>query len=297
MSITIKSLLDAGAHFGHQTHRWNPKMKPYIYGARNGIYIINLEKTLEQWNIAREAIVKTVTAGKKVLFVGTKTQAQEIVQEEADRSGQHYVNRRWLGGMLTNFETIRKRITRLEQLEEILGGDESKNYSKKDQLKMTKEKQKLERSLSGIKTMQKLPGLLVIVDPNKEHISVQEANKLGIPIVSITDTNCDPDNIDFVLPANDDALKSVRLFFAQIAEACLEGSRAFELRIQEETQKRMAQEAERKKTEAAAPEKEKKEEKPKKESKKKEAQEKGPIVEKKTSKKAAASTEEATPNS
>jgi small subunit ribosomal protein S2 len=247
MSITMKQLLDAGAHFGHQTHRWNPKMKPYIYGARNGIYIINLEKTLEQWQKARKAIVDAVTRGGKVLFVGTKPQAAEIVQEEAERSKQLFVNRRWLGGMLTNFETIKKRIQRMEELERILTTDESKNYYKKDLMSMAKEKLKLERSLSGIKAMSQTPALVVVVDPNKEHIAVLEAKKLGIPIISITDTNCDPDNIDHVLPANDDALKSVRLFFSEIANACIEGGQAFEIRIQEETRRRMQQEMENKK--------------------------------------------------
>lgn len=285
MSITMKQLLDAGAHFGHQTHRWNPKMKPYIFGARNGIYIINLEKTVEQWGKARKAIVKTVTEGKKVLFVGTKPQAAEIVQEEADRSKQHYVNRRWLGGMLTNFETIKKRIQRLEELDKILSTEESKNYSKKDQLKMTKEKLNLEKNLGGIKSMSETPGLLVVVDPNKEHIAVQEAHTLGIPIVSITDTNCNPDNIDHVLPANDDALKSVRLFFSEIANACLEGNSAFEIRIQEETRKRMQQEIENKKKAKEA----KSEEAPAPTA----GEEKGPIVEKKKTTKKATSTEAA----
>lgn len=284
MSITMKQLLDAGAHFGHQTHRWNPKMKPYIYGARNGIYIINLEKTLDQWNKARKAIVNTVTHGKKVLFVGTKLQAQEIVQEEAERSKQHYVNRRWLGGMLTNFETIKKRIQRLEELDKILTTDESKNYSKKDQLKMSKEKLNLEKNLGGIKSMNETPGLLVVVDPNKEHIAVQEAHTLGIPIVSITDTNCNPDNIDHVLPANDDALKSVRLFFSEIANACLEGNSALEIRIQEESRKRMQQEIENKK---------KAKETKAEETTPAASEEKGPIVEKKKTTKKAAATEEA----
>lgn len=271
MSITMKQLLDAGAHFGHQTHRWNPKMKPYIYGARNGIYIINLEKTLDQWTKARKAIVQTVTQGKKVLFVGTKLQAQEIVQEEAERSKQFYVNRRWLGGMLTNFETIKKRIQRLEELTKILTTEEAKNYSKKDQLKMNKEKLNLEKNLNGIKSMSETPGLLVVVDPNKEHIAIQEANTLGIPVVSITDTNCNPDNIEHVLPANDDALKSVRLFFSEIANACLEGNGAFEIRIQEESRKRMQQEIEnKKKAKEAKPEEVAASE-----------GEKGPIVEKK----------------
>lgn len=286
MSITMKQLLDAGAHFGHQTHRWNPKMKPYIYGARNGIYIINLEKTLDQWNKARKAIVNTVSHGKKVLFVGTKLQAAEIVQEEAERSKQYYVNRRWLGGMLTNFETIKKRIQRLQEIETILTTDDSKNYSKKDQLKMAKEKLKLERSLNGIKQMSETPGLLVVVDPNKEHIAIQEAATLGIPVVSITDTNCNPDNIEHVLPANDDALKSVRLFFSEIANACIEGNGAFEIRIQEETRKRMQQELENKKKA--------KEAKPEEAAAPAEGAEKGPIVEKKKTVKKAVATGDAT---
>lgn len=290
MSITMKQLLDAGAHFGHQTHRWNPKMKPYIFGARNGIYIINLEKTVEQWSKARKAIVNTVSQGKKVLFVGTKPQAAEIVQEEAERSKQFFVNRRWLGGMLTNFETIKKRIQRLAELEKILTTDDSKNYSKKDQLKMGKEKANLEKNLGGIKSMNETPGLLVVVDPNKEHIAIQEAHTLGIPIVSITDTNCNPDHIDYVLAANDDALKSVRLFFSEIANACVEGNSAFEIRIQEETRKRMQQEIENKKkakdvkTDEVQPTAG-------------EGAEKGPIVEKKKTTKKVASPEKEAANS
>ena len=289
MSITMKQLLDAGAHFGHQTHRWNPKMKPYIFGARNGIYIINLEKTVEQWSKARKAIVNTVSQGKKVLFVGTKPQAAEIVQEEAERSKQFFVNRRWLGGMLTNFETIKKRIQRLAELEKILTTDDSKNYSKKDQLKMGKEKANLEKNLGGIKSMNETPGLLVVVDPNKEHIAIQEAHTLGIPIVSITDTNCNPDHIDYVLAANDDALKSVRLFFSEIANACVEGNSAFEIRIQEETRKRMQQEIENKKkakdvkTDEVQPEVQ--------------SGEKGTIVEKKKTTKKVASPEKEAANS
>ncbi len=243
MSISIRELLDAGAHFGHQTHRWNPKMKPYIYGARNGIYIIDLEKTAALWKQARQAIVETVMAGSKVLIVGTKPQAQEIVREEAERAHQHYVNRRWLGGMLTNFKTIKGRIDRLEQLEKTKNSEQAQKLSKKELLTLEKEYVKLEKSLHGIKNMDRLPGLVIIVDPNKEYIAVSEARKLQIPIVAITDTNCDPDGIDHVIPANDDAIKSIRLFLSAATDACLEGMKAFERRIQEETRKRLEAEA------------------------------------------------------
>ncbi|MEZ4704402.1 MAG: 30S ribosomal protein S2 [Bdellovibrionota bacterium] len=287
MSITIQSLLDAGAHFGHQTHRWNPKMKPYIHGARNGIYIINLEKTLSQWNKTRKVVVNTVSKGGKVLFVGTKPQAQEIVQEESDRAKQYYVNRRWLGGMLTNFETIKKRIDRLNEIEEILGTEKVKEHSKKDILFITKEKHRLEKSLSGIKKLDRTPELIVVIDPNKEHIAVKEAQKLNIPIISIVDTNCNPDGIDYVIPANDDALKSIRLFLSEIANACLEGAEQYEVVLQEQTKKRLQAEAERKKPQQKAAEQPvaaaAKEEKAKTDTKKEKAS--GPIVEKKTTKK------------
>ncbi|MCB0272612.1 MAG: 30S ribosomal protein S2 [Bdellovibrionales bacterium] len=239
MSITLENLLNAGAHFGHQTHRWNPKMKPYIFGARNGIYIINLEKTLTQWNEARHAIEKVVAQGGKLMFVGTKPQAAEIIEEEAKRADQYFVNRRWLGGMLTNFPTIELRINRLKELETFLVSEDVKDLPKKEVSRLEKEKIKLERSLSGIKNMKDLPKMLVVVDPNKEHLACAEARNLNIPIVAIVDTNCDPDGIDFVVPANDDALKSIRLFFTEIANTCLEGSKTYEsvLRKQEATKK------------------------------------------------------------
>ncbi len=242
MAISIRELLEAGAHFGHQTHRWNPKMKPYIYGSRNGIYIIDLQQTAQMWRNAYEAIVQTVKRGKRVLFVGTKQQAQEVVEEEALRCNQFFVNRRWLGGMLTNFKTIKKRIDRLEELGKILDTQEIERLSKKEGVKLRKERQKLEKSLGGIKNMTHLPGILVVVDPNKEHIAIAEARKLNIPIISITDTNCDPDGIDFLVPANDDALKSIRLFVHDIAEAALEGSKAFEKVLEEEANRRLQQE-------------------------------------------------------
>ena len=252
MAISIRELLEAGAHFGHQTHRWNPKMRPYIYGARNGIYIINLQKTAQMWREAYQAIVDTVKRGEKVLFVGTKSQAQEVIAEETDRCDQYYVNRRWLGGMLTNFKTIRSRLDRMEELEKIFSSEEkSDQMQKKELVKLRKERQKLEKSLYGIRKMTNLPGIVVIVDPNKEHLAVKEAQKLNIPIVAITDTNCDPEGIDYVIPANDDALKCIRLFMHDISEACLEGSKAFEMRIQEETQKAL-EEKKKKEEEAKA---------------------------------------------
>jgi small subunit ribosomal protein S2 len=251
MSISIKSLLDAGAHFGHQTHRWNPKMKPFIFGARSGIYIINLEKTLERWNVAQKTIAEVVGRGGKVLFVGTKPQAQEIIEEEATRSGQYYVNRRWLGGMLTNFPTIKKRIERLKDLEALLASDAVADYSKKDTSRLEKERQKLVRDLSGIRNMERIPQLVVVVDPNKEHIAIAEARKLNIPTIAIADTNCDPDGIDYILPANDDALKSIRLFFTEIADTCLKASKSYEAEMQKQMAEKKAAD-EKRAAEAAA---------------------------------------------
>ncbi|MFH1018377.1 MAG: 30S ribosomal protein S2 [Pseudomonadota bacterium] len=243
MAISVRDLLEAGAHFGHQTHRWNPKMRPYIYGARNGIYIIDLQQTAKYWRQAYDSMIETVRRGNAVLFVGTKPQAQEVIAEEATRAGQPFVNRRWLGGMLTNFKTIKNRIERYRELKEISAAERSDKYSKKDFLGLKKEFQKLEKSMAGISTMNRLPGLVVVVDPNREHLAVEEAKKLGLPIVSITDTNCDPDGIEYVVPANDDALKSIRLFIHEAAEACIEGQKAFELKIQEDTRRRMESKA------------------------------------------------------
>lgn len=276
MSITLKTLLDAGAHFGHQTHRWNPKMKPFIFGARNGIYIINLEKTLSQWNEARHAIEKVVSEGGKLMFVGTKPQAQEIIEEEAQRSSQYFVNRRWLGGMLTNFPTIEKRINRLKELEQYLVSEEAKDRPKKEISTLEKEKNKLDRSLSGIRDMKTLPKMLVVVDPNKEHLACAEARNLNIPIVALVDTNCDPDDIDFVIPANDDALKSIRLFFKEIADTCLQGSKSYESELLKKEEARKEQQA---KVQQAAQEKEDSEKKEQAPAEKKNAD--GVVVERK----------------
>lgn len=240
MSISVRDLLEAGAHFGHQTHRWNPRMKPYIYGSRNGIHIIDLQKTAVLWGRARKAIVDTVARGGKVLFVGTKPQAQEVLEEETKRAGQYFVNRRWLGGTLTNFKTIKSRIDWLDEIEAMKASGRPDTRTKREALHLEKERTKLEKGLQGIRKMTKLPDLVVVIDPKKEHIAISEARKLGIPIAGIVDTNCDPNGIDFVIPANDDAVKSVRLLVASMAEACLEGMKQFELHIQEET-RRMVQ--------------------------------------------------------
>jgi small subunit ribosomal protein S2 len=239
MPISVRELLEAGVHFGHRTHRWNPKMRPYIYGARNGIHIIDLEKTAKLWAKAEQAILDVISRGGKLLYVGTKPQAQEIIAEEATRAGQLFVNRRWLGGMLTNFKTIKSRIDRVKELGNLKNSDQSQRITKKEMVGLDKEREKLEKALNGITEMTKLPAMVVIVDPGKEHIAISEAKKLQIPILAIADTNCDPDGIDFLVPANDDALKSIRLFLHAISETCLEGARIFEQKIQEETRRRM----------------------------------------------------------
>ena len=221
--ITMKEMLVAGMHFGHQTHRWNPKMKPFIFGARNKIYIINLDKTLPLFNKAADFISDTVAKGGSVLFVGTKQQAQEIVKEEATRSGMYFVNKRWLGGMLTNFGTIRRSIDRLKHIESMIADGSIHKYKKKEALGMEKELEKLERNLGGIKDMRSTPTVMFIVDPKREKIAITEANRLGIPVVALVDTNCDPDGIDYIIPGNDDALRSIRLITSKIADAVLAG--------------------------------------------------------------------------
>ncbi len=222
--ITMKQMLEAGVHFGHQTKRWNPKMKPYIFGARNGIYIVDLQKTVRYFKTAYQFIQDTVASGEKVLFVGTKKQAQDAIREESLRADQYFVNNRWLGGMLTNFTTIKASIDRLKKIEAMVADGTIDQYTKKEALQLEREREKLEKNLGGIKNMGKLPGAVFIIDPKKEAIAVQEANKLGIPVVAVVDTNCDPDNIDYVIPGNDDAIRAIRLFAAKISEACMEGA-------------------------------------------------------------------------
>lgn len=221
--ITMKQLLEAGVHFGHQTRRWNPKMSTYIYMERNGIYIIDLQQTVKKFEEAY-AFVKSVAAeGKGVLFVGTKKQAQETIKDEALRSGMYFVNQRWLGGMLTNYKTIKKRVMRLKELEKMEADGTFEVLTKKEVAKLLNERERLERFLGGIKDMDKLPGAIFVVDPRKEKIAVAEAHKLNIPVVAIVDTNCDPDEIDYVIPGNDDAIRAVKLISAKIADAVLEG--------------------------------------------------------------------------
>lgn len=221
--INMKELLEAGVHFGHQTRRWNPKMKPYIFGARNGIHIIDLQKTVSLFNAVYDFIVRTVAEGYPVLFIGTKKQAHDSIVEESERCAMFYMISRWLGGTLTNFQTIKKSVTRLKELESMKNDGSLNRYTKKEALKMEKELVKLERNLGGIKEMDELPGAVFIVDPKKEHIAVKEAKKLDIPVVAIADSNCDPDDIDYIIPGNDDAIRAVRLFCAKIADACIEG--------------------------------------------------------------------------
>jgi small subunit ribosomal protein S2 len=222
-ALTMKELLEAGVHFGHQTKRWNPKMQKYIFGERNGIYIIDLQKTLKKFREAYAFVRDLAAGGGTVLFIGTKKQAQETVFEEAGRCAMFYVNQRWLGGTLTNFATIRKSIGRLKKLEEMKETGEFERVPKKEALELDREREKLEKALVGIKTMESLPSAVFIIDPRKEKIAVAEAQRLGIPIVAIVDTNCDPSGIDFPIPGNDDAIRAVRLITARVADAILEG--------------------------------------------------------------------------
>ncbi len=227
--ISMKQLLEAGVHFGHQTRRWNPKMAPYIFTERNGIYIIDLQKTVKKVDEAYNFLRDVAESGETILFVGTKKQAQEAVKDEAIRSGMFCVNERWLGGMLTNFQTIQKRIKRLCELEEMEENGTFEVLGKKEVLSLRHEMERLQKFLGGIKTMNKLPGALFIIDPRKERIAVAEAHKLGIPIVATVDTNCDPDEIDYVIPSNDDAIRAVKLLTARMADAVIEGRQGEQL--------------------------------------------------------------------
>lgn len=245
--ISMKQLLEAGVHFGHQTRRWNPKMAPYIFTERNGIYIIDLQKTVRKVDEAYQFVRNIVAEGGTILFVGTKKQAQETIRQEAERCGMPYVNQRWLGGMLTNFQTIRSRIDRLEQLETMESDGSFYLLPKKEVLELNKEKERLERFLGGIRTLRRLPDAIFIVDPRKEKIAVAEARKLGIPIIAIVDTNCDPDEVDYVIPGNDDAIRAVRLLTSKMADAVVEA-----LEGQQETEAEPASEGEEHVEEAEA---------------------------------------------
>ena len=222
-SISMKELLEAGVHFGHQTKRWNPKMKEYIFGERNGIYIIDLQKTLKLFKDAMRYVGEMAAQGKTVLFVGTKRQAQEAIAEEAARAGQYYVNQRWLGGLLTNMATVQKSIKRLKELDAMAAEGNWEGRAKKEIVRLERERKHLNLNLAGIKDMNGLPDLLFVVDSNKEAIAVEEARKLGIPVVAVVDTNCDPHKVDHVIPGNDDALRAIRLFTTKIADAVVEG--------------------------------------------------------------------------
>ncbi|MBI2373278.1 MAG: 30S ribosomal protein S2 [Deltaproteobacteria bacterium] len=223
-TVTMKQMLEAGVHFGHQTRRWNPKMKPYIFGARNGIYIIDLQQTVVRWRAAYDFVRDLTSRGEKILFVGTKKQAQEVIADEAARASQYFVNNRWLGGTLTNFKTVKGSIDRLKGVEKMATDGTFERLPKKEVLMLNKEREKLERALGGIKDMSRLPGALFVIDPKKEHIGVSEANRLQIPVVAVVDTNCDPDLVDYVIPGNDDAIRSIKLFTGNIADAALEGT-------------------------------------------------------------------------
>jgi small subunit ribosomal protein S2 len=225
-NASVKEMLQAGLHFGHQTRRWNPKMKPYIYGPRNGIYIINLDLTRRMFDKACDFLTKEIADGGSALFVGTKRQAQAIIREEAKRCNMFYVDHRWLGGMLTNFQTIKTSVERLKSIESMQADGSISKFPKKEILQMEKERVKLERNVGGIKDMRSLPTVLFVVDPKAETIAVNEARKLHIPIIAITDTNCDPDGIDYLIPGNDDAIKAIRLISHYIAEAVLQGQAA-----------------------------------------------------------------------
>lgn len=241
--VTMKQLLEAGVHFGHQTRRWNPKMKSYIFGARNGIYIIDLQKTVQLFKVAYDFVAQMASEGKSLLFVGTKKQAQDAIVEESSRCGMYYVNNRWLGGTLTNFQTIRKSIDRLKTLEAMKEDGSIQRFPKKEILQMEKDIVKLKKSLGGIKDMEKIPGALFIIDPKKEYIAIREAQKLGIPVVAVVDTNCDPDGIDYIIPGNDDAIRAIRLLTARMADASLEGRGRLEEAMRAERDKAAEAEA------------------------------------------------------
>jgi small subunit ribosomal protein S2 len=235
--VTMKELLEAGVHFGHQTRRWNPKMKPYIFGARNGIYIVDLQQTVRMFKKAYNFIVDTVAHGDSVLFVGTKKQARDSIYEEANRCEMFYVHNRWLGGMLTNFQTIRKGIDRLNYLTNMTIDGSINRFPKKEMLRLEKERGKLDNNLGGIRNLKKLPGALFVVDTKNETIAVREARRLKIPVVAIVDTNCNPDEIDYIIPGNDDAIRAIRLMTSRMADACIAGREQMEERLRAEADK------------------------------------------------------------
>ena len=232
--ISMKQLLEAGVHFGHQTRRWNPKMAEYIYTERNGIHIIDLQKSVVKMDEAYKAVFDAVADGGKILFVGTKKQAQDSIQSEAERCGMFYVNQRWLGGMLTNFKTIKSRVETLKKYERMEADGTFEKLPKKEVVKIKKEMEKLQRNIGGVKEMKKLPDMIFVVDPRKERICVQEAHTLGIPLIGICDTNCDPEELDYVIPGNDDAIRAVKLIVSKMADAVIEGNQGVDAEVSEE---------------------------------------------------------------
>ena len=243
-NVTMKELLEAGVHFGHETKRWDPRMKPYIFGARNGIYIIDLQKTVQLFKGAYEFVRDLAAKGEYVLFVGTKKQAQETVHDQAIRCGMFYVNHRWLGGMLTNFQTIKRSIDRLNKLEAMRNEEIYNLLPKKEVLQLEKERIRLEKSLGGIKSMDRLPGTIFVIDPKKERIALKEARKIAIPSIGIVDTNCNPEEVDYLIPGNDDAIRAIHLFTSKIADAVIEGRQIYEKQLQTEKAKEEKQTAE-----------------------------------------------------
>jgi len=237
--LTMKQLLESGVHFGHQTKRWNPKMKPYIYGARNGIYIIDLQQTVKMFRDAYDFIKATSAKGGKVLFIGTKKQAHNAIEEESKRCNMSYIKNRWIGGFLTNFETVKKSINRLKELDDIETNPNFESFTKKELLMFKRERERLEKNLGGVRELTSLPSILFIIDAKKEAIAIKEAKRLGLTVVSIVDTNCDPDGIDFIIPGNDDAIRAIKLFSAAVADACLEGQALYEESLQARMDKKV----------------------------------------------------------
>ena len=237
--LTMKQLLESGVHFGHQTKRWNPKMKPYIYGARNGIYIIDLQQTVKLFRDAYDFVKATTAKGGKVLFIGTKKQAHNAIEEESKRCGMGYIKNRWIGGFLTNFETVKKSINRLKELDELETNPNFASFTKKELLMFKRERERLEKNLGGVRELKSLPSILFIIDAKKEVIAIKEAKRLGLTVVSIVDTNCDPDDIDYVIPGNDDAIRAIKLFSSAVADACLEGQALYEESLQAKMDKKV----------------------------------------------------------
>ncbi len=248
--VSMKQMLETGVHFGHQTKRWNPKMRPYIFGARKGIHIMDLQQTVKLFRTAHDFISDLVADGEKIIFVGTKRQAQDVVKAEAERAGMYYVTNRWLGGTMTNFQTIKRSIDRMKQLEAMFEDGSINKFLKKEVVRMQRELNKLHQNLGGIKDMEKLPAAAFIIDPHREDIAVKECRTLGIPIVAVVDSNCDPDVIDYIIPGNDDAIRAIKLFASAIADACLEGQAQYDAKGEQDAEAELAKAAQQETAEA-----------------------------------------------